>query len=503
MRYKFILFLFFFNFSFSQNNKEIRSIDSLWTIVSNKNAYAEKGSKEMLRLCTEMYYQSKNIGYDTGQLRSVTKTAEIYVNEQNYSEALKKIPEGIELAEKIKDYTNWSSLLMIQGNINTALGYFQKGKTSLKKALLIADKIPVSDKKHYSKASIYHQIGYNIDRKDEIEDDKIMYDSVLFYFHKAYEESEKISTIYPARIKSIARDAMNLGAGYFYQNNIPEAEKYMDEFQLLMKDEKNKSNFLPYFRLRGEIENKKKNYPKAIEYFNQGIVSFKEYKLYPAELVSCYEGIAEAYKGSKDSKNEAFYLTESSRIKDSLFLANKKTVEKVPSEPQKKQHPANIFIIITLTVLSTIFACYFFLFRKKKTAEKETAAAVAENRQEELISDEIDTPHSLEEEEEQLNTIEPQELSHVIELAQKNDKSFHLKFLALYPRFNQQLLAIHPQLSHLDLEYCALIKLNFDTKEIAQFKNTSVNSVESRKYRIRKKLGIATHENMYVWFMDL
>ncbi|MCT2406238.1 hypothetical protein NZD88_01545 [Chryseobacterium antibioticum] len=501
MKCAFILFLFLFNFSFSQNNKEIRSIDSLWAITNDKNAYAEKGSKEMLRLCTEMYYQSKNIGYDTGQLRSVTKTAEIYVNEQNYSEALKKIPEGIELAEKLKDYTNWSSLLMIQGNVNTALGYFQKGKTSLQKALLIADKIPIRDKMHYSKASIYHQIGYNIDRKDEIEDDKIMYDSVLFYFHKAYEESEKISTTYPTRIKSIARDAMNLGAGYFYQNNIPEAEKYMDEFQLLMKDEKSQSNFLPYFRLRGEIENKKKNYPKAIEYFNQGIASFKEYKLYPAELVSCYAGIAEAYEGNKDYKNQADYLEKAKRITDSLSLADKKTVEKVPSEPQKKQQPVNTSIIIVFTVLATALAGCFFFFRKKKTAEKETAVASAENRQEELISNEIDTHHSLVEE--QLSTTESQELSHVIELAQKNDKSFLLKFLALYPGFNQQLLAIHPQLTHLDLEYCALIKLNFDTKEIAQFKNTSVNSVESRKYRIRKKLGIATHENMYVWFMDL
>lgn len=498
MRYKFILFLFLFNFSFSQNNKEIRSIDSLWTIVNDKNAYAEKGSKEMLRLCTEIYYQSKNIDYDTGQLRSIIKSSTIYLDERNYNEALKKIPEGIELAEKSNSYLDWSNLLTIQGDINTELGYFQKARNSFKKALVITDKAPANDTKYASKSAIYYQIGNICDSESE---NAAKNDSALFYFHKAYEESKKISSAYPVRKIYIAKYAAVLGAEYLDHNNIPQAERYLDEFPRLMNNEKNKASFITYYRIRGQIEIEKKNYPKAIEYFNQSIALFKEYKLLPSELAASYSGIAKAYQGNGDYKNEAFYLAESSKIKDSLLIADRKTVEKVPSEPQQKQYPANIFIIITFTVIAIIFACYFFLFRKKKTIEKETAADSFENRQEDLMSNEIDTHHSLEEE--QLSTTESQELSHVIVLAQKNDKSFHLKFLELYPRFNQQLLAIHPQLTNLDLEYCALIKLNFDTKEIAQFKNTSVNSVESRKYRIRKKLGILTHENMYVWFMNL
>ncbi|MFP3598618.1 helix-turn-helix transcriptional regulator [Chryseobacterium sp. SIMBA_029] len=102
-----------------------------------------------------------------------------------------------------------------------------------------------------------------------------------------------------------------------------------------------------------------------------------------------------------------------------------------------------------------------------------------------------------------MKQLEPQDLSNIIELAKSNDKSFYLKFSELYPKFNQQLLALNQQLTPRDLEYCALIKLNFDTKEIAQIKNMSIGSVESRKYRIRKKLDIGTQENMYVWFINL
>ncbi|MFP3595577.1 tetratricopeptide repeat protein [Chryseobacterium sp. SIMBA_029] len=499
MRYKFILFLLFFHFalSFAQNSKEISSIDSLWTIVSDKNAYAEKGSKEMLRLCTEMYYQSKDIGYDKGQLNSIVKLAGIYLDERNYSEALKKIPEGIELAEKSNSYLNWSNLLIIQGDINTELGYFQKARKSFKKALLITDKVLANDKKYASKSAIYYQIG-NISDSEGVGVGAVKNDSALFYFHKAYEESKKISSIYPMRKIYIAKYAAILGAEYLDQNNIPQAERYLDEFPLLMKDEKNKASFIPYYRIRGQIEIEKKNYPKAIEYFNQSIALFKEYKLLPSELAASYSGISKAYQGSGDYKNEAFYLAESSRIKDSLLLADKKTVEKVPSEPKKKEQPVNnIFIIIVFTVFVTILVCWLFFFQKKKTGEKE--AATVELKEEKLIPNEFDTLHSLE----QHDNTELQDLSTIIERVKNNDKSFHLKFLELYPKFNQHLLVINPQLTHLDLEYCALIKLNFDTKEIARFKNTSVNSVESRKYRIRKKLGIATHENMYVWFMNL
>jgi DNA-binding CsgD family transcriptional regulator len=94
-------------------------------------------------------------------------------------------------------------------------------------------------------------------------------------------------------------------------------------------------------------------------------------------------------------------------------------------------------------------------------------------------------------------------LNNVIELAKNNDKSFHIKFSELFPEFNQKLLEVNPQLTHSDLEYCALIKLKFDTKEIAIYKNTSISSVESKKYRIRKKLCIRTDENMYTWMINI
>ncbi|MFP3836197.1 helix-turn-helix transcriptional regulator, partial [Chryseobacterium sp. SIMBA_028] len=69
--------------------------------------------------------------------------------------------------------------------------------------------------------------------------------------------------------------------------------------------------------------------------------------------------------------------------------------------------------------------------------------------------------------------------------------------------FNQSLLNISTHLTPTDLEYCALIKLNFDTKQIATLKKISIGSVESRKYRIRKKLNINNSENIYTWMTKI
>ena len=89
------------------------------------------------------------------------------------------------------------------------------------------------------------------------------------------------------------------------------------------------------------------------------------------------------------------------------------------------------------------------------------------------------------------------------DLANQNDKLFFISFLTIFPNFSTRLLQINSSLKSHDLEFCALIKLNFDTKNIARIKNISVKAVESKKYRLRKKLNISSTECMYNWINRL
>ena len=63
-------------------------------------------------------------------------------------------------------------------------------------------------------------------------------------------------------------------------------------------------------------------------------------------------------------------------------------------------------------------------------------------------------------------------------------------FNLIHKNFFKNLKARYPQLTPTDLRFCALLRLNLTTKDIAQFTGLSVRGVEGARYRLRKKLGL-------------
>lgn len=470
-----------------------KSIDSLWNLAVSKDSYAEKGSKEMLRLCTEVYYQSKNINYDKGALRALVKMSEIYQNEQNYKESLSKINEGLVLAEKNSNYVIWSDLLTLESGIYREVGYYDKSRENCRKALSIANQIVETDRKHIARSNIFRQTANTIDKENTLPN---KYDSVRFYYDKAYAESKALSDTFPEKNKYLAKNVKNIASIYLLQNKIPEAEKYLTEFETLTKNERNGVEYISFYTLKGNIENKKRNYNKAVEYFHHSIHLSEEYKILPSKLTESYSGIAESYLGLQDYKNQAFYLTKAKKITDSLADAGKKMIDDIPSEHTEKKENHPLFYAIPILIIILLLLSYFFFFRKKTDIKEEIILPIEQEKVEDKTSSDLSPENKTED-------MDLNRLDYIIELAQNNDKYFYLKFSEIFPEFNQTLLSISSQLTPSDLEYCALMKLNFDTKQIAILKKTSVSSVESRKYRIRKKLNIDSSENIYKWLMKI
>jgi len=73
---------------------------------------------------------------------------------------------------------------------------------------------------------------------------------------------------------------------------------------------------------------------------------------------------------------------------------------------------------------------------------------------------------------------------------------FALYFDEVHNNFLSTLKAKYPQLSPTDLKLCAFLRLNLSSKEIAQLLNISLKGVEVSRYRLRKKLGLATEVNL-------
>lgn len=72
------------------------------------------------------------------------------------------------------------------------------------------------------------------------------------------------------------------------------------------------------------------------------------------------------------------------------------------------------------------------------------------------------------------------ELKGIVELAVGNNPAFLVKYNEYDPAFSKKLLSIAPNMVTTEIEFCVLLRLNFETKEIARYTKASVRSVEGK-----------------------
>lgn len=75
-------------------------------------------------------------------------------------------------------------------------------------------------------------------------------------------------------------------------------------------------------------------------------------------------------------------------------------------------------------------------------------------------------------------------------------KHFEVNFKELHDDFFDNLLQQFPKLTPKDLKLCAYLKMNLSSKEIAPLMAITLRGVEIHRYRLRKKLGIDSSQNL-------
>ncbi len=93
--------------------------------------------------------------------------------------------------------------------------------------------------------------------------------------------------------------------------------------------------------------------------------------------------------------------------------------------------------------------------------------------------------------------------SELVILAKNKDQGFYQKFILAYPDLIDKLNKLCPTICRTELEFCAYLKLNFSTKQIATYTNSTIKSVECKKYRIRKKFDLDPSADIYVWINSI
>lgn len=78
----------------------------------------------------------------------------------------------------------------------------------------------------------------------------------------------------------------------------------------------------------------------------------------------------------------------------------------------------------------------------------------------------------------------------------ENWDEFEARFVSINKSFYQKLKKEYPNLTENDQRLCALVKLNFSSKDIARLLNMSPDSVHTTRSRLRKKLNLPRNMNL-------
>lgn len=265
-------------------------------------------------------------------------------------------------------------------------------------------------------------------------------------------------------------------ANIYLFTNIDSASYYVEKSEKLSKGKFVDENITGanYF-IKGKVlqehdslDSALKNYLKAYEILNKTGDELNKKPLFEG-LIYIYENL-----NKKDSvlifKNKLSEFEKNNL--ESKYNSLKEIVKKENKAPTK-----NNYLIWGIVAISIIVIAILFMYLYKKTKSKN----------------------------EQINPDEKLATQYdaLVEMIKTDDPSFMTNFEYIYPDFRSKLLSINPELTATEIKFCALLKMNLSTKQIAQYTFIETRTVQNKKHRIRKKLEIAKNTDTYNWFNEI
>lgn len=341
------------------------------------------------------------------------------------------------------------------------------------KAIEKLNNVKNTEIKNYILASIYSNRGY-------IFNDKTKYNSANIYYYKSMQLKEDIELECVMARRYIARGKMD------------SANIHIDRMKSIFNKPKEpmyaKEKFLFFFTL-GRYYESIKNYRKAEDAYDKS-------QYFEIQIRSVYGYFPQFHKFletfySKIGKKEKadyfmnMYKFESIKTDSNLKRSINPAINKFVVDFREKDEKDKKYLILFITIIVIgIIILVFFIKRRIKSLQT--------NKK--LLKLETDTLKNL---------VHDKRYEEVIALAKKNDSYFLAKFKEVYPNFIIRVLELNPDLESSELVFCAFLKLNFTSKEIATYTFVQLASVQQRKRRLRKRLGISSDKDLYIYFNNL
>ena len=82
-------------------------------------------------------------------------------------------------------------------------------------------------------------------------------------------------------------------------------------------------------------------------------------------------------------------------------------------------------------------------------------------------------------------------------------EDYKVQFTNVYPNFVDSLVSYNNEISNSDIKLCCYLKMNMNTKDIAQLFGLTVRAIENKRYRLRKKLTLETETSLMTFINRL
>ncbi len=470
--------------------KDQKSIDSL---IDKARYIANVDSCNNIASVILKY--AKAINYNDGMASAILIKVSNLVNEGQYDEALKIAYREEQIIFNSGNDEKIAHLISLRASCYTSLSFFEKSQECILKSKFYAQKIKDKNLKKIALGRVYSVLANNIQKNPETAK---KLDSILFYRRKSYALYNQALGI------GFAKSGLIIGgnslADLFVKLGENDSAKYYYSKSLQFANENHIGKFLVHSNTGlAKVAYQQGNIDSALFYLKNALQLSLETKS-TNHVNEIYNLLSKVYLKKGDTIKSLEFLEKYAKITDSISISDKNAAkasadillqEKENSyTAKKKQYNIILFASALMLLILTIIVA------RLRNNNQRTKRHI--KRQQLAHGSLIEQKPEI-----QKDKIDDEAMQEVIKLAMANDQSFLMRFIELHPIFIQRLKDKSPSLTTSELMLSAHLSLGFYTKEIARYTRTSVRAIESKKYRLRKKLNIMASEDLNVWMLNL
>ena len=347
-----------------------------------------------------------------------------------------------------------------------------------------------------------------------------------------YQRSMNIGTEIQG-ISLLARVNERMGSIYLQENNYEKALDYFNKSIKLSEEIDDKhlisealSNIAEIFQKQGKLK-------ESLIYGQKSFQLAEELK-YPDIIKESADMLYKLYKQKADFNNALKYHEISVNANDSMFNEEKlktinnlkenyeidkkqKTIELLVKD--KKLSDLKVVIFGAALIIVLILTLYIFSYKQRKAkikqlkyeSELRETRYLLDSKHRELTQKAI---HIMQQEQilaglkKQLLQIKeetPRKKEAILHLMsdiesylkQSSWEDFEKYFIEVHPGFYQALKTKYADLTQNELRLCALMKLNLNTKQIAEITRKTPRSIEVMRSRVRQKMELTREDNLF------